>query len=71
MSPKEQDAIKWHLNSDLAKKFIQASLVSHFLPVFFVKKPRGRIRFCVDYSRLNAITKKYYYPIIFVKKILA
>ena len=58
ISPKELDAVKQYLNSHLAKKFIQASLTSYFLPVLFVKKPKEEIRFCIDYRRLNAITKK-------------
>ena len=32
-------------------------------PVFFVKKPGGGLRFCVDYRGLNRITKKDRYPL--------
>ena len=71
MSPKELDAIKRFFHSHLAKGFIQASSASYSLPVFFVKKPGGGIRFCVDYKKLNAIIKKDYYPIPLIEETLA
>ena len=71
MSPEELDAIKRYLDSHLAKGFIQASSASYSSPVLFVKKPGGEIRFCVDYKRLNAITKKDRYPIPLIEEILA
>ena len=71
ISLKELDAIKWYLDSHLAKEFIQTSSASYSLSVLFVKKLRRGIRFCVDYRRLNAITKKDCYPILFIEKTLA
>ncbi len=68
MSLEELDAVKWYLISHLAKRFIQASSTSYSLPVFFVKKPEGGIRFCVDYRRLNAITKKDRYLIYLIEE---
>ena len=38
--------------------------------VLFVEKFEEKIRFYVDYKRLNTITKKDCYPILFIKKIL-
>ena len=71
MSPKELDAVKWYLDSHLAKRFIQVSSASYSLPVLFVKKAEGGIQFYVDYRRLNAITKKDCYPIPLIKETLA
>ena len=71
MSPEELDAIKRYLDSHLAKGFIQASSASYSSPVLFVKKPGGGIQFCVDYRRLNAITKKDRYPIPLIEETLA
>ena len=43
MFSKELDAVQWYFDSHLAKKFIQANLVSYFLLVFFIKKSEGGI----------------------------
>ena len=58
MSLQELDAVKRYLDSHLAKGFIQASSAPYSSLVLFVKKSSREIRFCVDYQRLNAITKK-------------
>ena len=71
MSSKELDAVKRYLDFYLAKRFIQASSISYSSPVLFVKKPGGSIRFCVDYRRLNAITKKDCYLIPHIEETLA
>ena len=71
MSPEELDAVKRYLDSYLAKGFIQASSASYFLPVLFIQKPEGGIRFCVNYKRLNAITKKDCYLIPLIEETLA
>ena len=71
MSPEELDAVKQYLDSHLAKWFIQASSTSYSSPILFVKKPGGGIRFCVDYKRLNTITKKDRYLIPLIEETLA
>ena len=71
MSPKELDAVKRYLDSHLANGFIQASSASYSLPVLFIKKPERGIQFCVDYKRLNTITKKDCYPIPLIEETLA
>ena len=67
----ELDAVKHYLDSDLVKGFIQASSALYLSPVLFVQKLSGGIRFCVDYQRLNTITKKDQYSISLIKEILA
>jgi hypothetical protein len=37
----------------------------------FVKKPNGGLRFCIDFCKLNAITKKDQYPVPLIDKTLA
>ena len=71
MFSEELDAVKWYFDSYLTKKFIQVSSVSYFLPILFVKKSGRGIRFCVNYRRLNAITKKNHYPILLIEETLA
>ena len=43
--------------------FIRVSNSPTAAPVIFVKKPGGGLRFCVDYRRLNEISRKDSYPI--------
>ena len=43
--------------------FIRVSNSLAAAPVIFVKKPSGGLRFCVDYRRLNEISRKDSYPI--------
>ena len=43
--------------------FIRVSNSPAVAPVIFVKKPGGGLRFCVDYRRLNEISRKDSYPI--------
>eukprot|EP00961_Rhodomonas_salina_P280292 3786531-Rhodomonas_salina.1 len=47
-------------------KFIRDSLSEFGAPVTLAKKPNGTWRFCVDYRRLNSVTKeaKYQLPSI-------
>ena len=42
--------------------FIRVSNLPAAAPVIFVKKPGGGLRFCVDYRRLNEISRKDSYP---------
>jgi hypothetical protein len=47
----------------LNKGFIRVSSSSAAALVLFAKKPGGRLRFCVDYGGLNALSKKDRYPL--------
>lgn len=54
----------------LEKGFIRASNSLAALPILFVQKLGGRLRFCVDYRALNALTKKDRYPLPLIEKTL-
>jgi hypothetical protein len=54
----------------LSKGFIIINLVSYVVLILFVKKPGGRIRFYIDYRKLNIITKKNTHPIPLIEEIL-
>ena len=47
----------------MSKEFIDKSTAPFTSPILFVRKPRGGLRFCVNYRKLNAITKKDRYPL--------
>ena len=70
ISLEELDIVKYYLNLHLVEKFIQASSAPYLSPVLFVKKSGREIRFCVNYQRLNIITKKDWYPISLIKETL-
>ncbi|MBW0466949.1 hypothetical protein O181_006664 [Austropuccinia psidii MF-1] len=56
----------WYLGYSIEKVekvFICPSLPSTGAPVAFVKKKDGGLRFCVDYCKLNAVTRKNRYPV--------
>ena len=65
-----QDEINEQLAKMLARGIIQESNSSFAAPVLLVPKKDGSYRFCVDYRRLNAATKKDAMPIPRVDEIL-
>ena len=64
------EQIKKYLNEHLKKKFIVSSYVSFALSILFIKKSNERLRFCIDYKKLNAIIKRNRYFILLINKIL-
>lgn len=63
MSVKELTMLWKFLQENLDKRFIRASTSPAASLVLFAKKLGGRLRFCVDYRGLNAITIKNRYPL--------
>ena len=59
------------MNKHLKKKFIVSNYVSFALFVLFAEKPNERLRFCVDYKKLNVIIKRNRYFILLIDEVLA
>ena len=70
-STKELESLKAYLVDNLAKGFIETSQAPFGAPILFVKKPNGSLRLCVDYRKLNALTRKDRYPLPLIDETLA
>ena len=58
--------VKQFLKRHLKKSFIEASSIPFSSSILLAKKPGGGIRFCVDYQKLNKLTKKDAYPLLLI-----
>jgi hypothetical protein len=71
MSDDELLLIKQYLEKHLNKNFIKSNSISYLSSVLFARKSSDELRFCVDYRKLNAITKKNRYSFFLISKIIA
>jgi hypothetical protein len=65
-----QQIMKEHIDELLKNGLIQPGSGAWASPVVMVRKKDGTLRFCVDYRRLNQITKKDVYPLPRIDDIL-
>ncbi|MBW0501011.1 hypothetical protein O181_040726 [Austropuccinia psidii MF-1] len=63
LSNQESDTLQAYNSEDLDKGFIKPSSSSRGVPVLFVKKTDGHFCLCVDYPKLNSVTRKNRYPV--------
>ena len=61
-SETENQVINWEVDKMLAFEIIRQSDSPWSSTIVLVRKANGKVRFCVDYRRLNAITKKDSFP---------
>ena len=54
----------------LRQGIIQVSRSSYSSPVLLVKKQDGTWRFCIDYKRLNKITRRDRFPRLVIEELL-
>jgi hypothetical protein len=62
--------IKQYLVNNLGKGFIILSQVPYALPILFIKKPSGGLRFYINFCKLNALTYKDRYLLPLINKTL-
>ena len=62
-SPQENEVVRQEIDKMLGAGIIRKSKSPWASPVVVVPKPDGSPRFCIDYRRLNSITKKDVYPL--------
>jgi hypothetical protein len=69
-SAEELEATKLYITENLHKGFLEPSSAPFTSPLLMVRKPDRGLRFCVDYRKLNALTKKDRYPLPLIDKLL-
>lgn len=63
VSPKVQEAIREEVDQMLQDGIIEPSYSEWSNPIVMVKKPNGKYRFCLDFRKVNNISKKDAYPL--------
>ena len=61
--PAMYDEVRKHLQEMLALDAIRVSQSPFASPVVLIRKPNGKIRFCIDFRKLNSRTKKDSYSL--------
>ncbi len=59
-----------YLENNLEKRFIIASRSSFVSSIMFMKKTNESLKFCVDYKKLNQLTKKNKYSLSLIEETL-
>ncbi|MBW0576063.1 hypothetical protein O181_115778 [Austropuccinia psidii MF-1] len=63
LSNQESGTLRAYISENVEKGFFKPSSSSTGAPVLFVKKKDGGLCLCVDYRKLNAVTRKNRYPV--------
>lgn len=63
MSVRERVLVRQLVDDMLEKGIIEPYFSPWSSPVVLVRKKTGEVQFCVDYQRLNEVTKKDLYPL--------
>jgi hypothetical protein len=70
VAPLEQEFIKEEIDRMLKNNLIQPSESPWASPVVLVRKKNGSLRFCVDYRKLNSVTRRDGYPLPRIDELL-
>lgn len=63
VSPRVQEAIHAEVDRMLADGIIEPSHSEWSSPIVMMKKPNGTYRFCLDFRKVNGVSKKDAYPL--------
>ncbi|KAG9194056.1 hypothetical protein G6011_04091 [Alternaria panax] len=70
ISPEHDAELREYLQKNLKKGFIRPGSGPMASPILFVKKPNGKWRLCVDFRRLNSVTRKNRYPLPLITELM-
>ena len=70
LSKSELGSLRTFIDEHLNIGFIQPSNSPFGTPVLFIKKKDGSLRLCIDFQKLNAITRKDKYPLPLISDLL-
>ena len=70
MSIDKLKIVKEYLKNNLNKDFIQISSVLIVSSMLFIQKSKEKLRFCINYRKLNAIIKKNRYLLSLIEETL-
>ncbi len=70
MSLYKLQKVKEYLNENLSKSFITFSKILYFSLVLFALKVNDDLRFCIDYRKLNVITKRNRYSLSLIDEMI-
>jgi len=62
-SPKVREAIREERDKMLAADIFEPSYGRGSSPIMMMKKPDGKYRFCLDFRKVNSVSKKDTYPL--------
>jgi len=69
LNPNYAVAIKQDIDKLLVARFIQIVKATWLSPIVVVLKKNGKLKFCVDFRKLNKATKKNPYPLPFSNEV--
>ncbi|KAG9186916.1 hypothetical protein G6011_01003 [Alternaria panax] len=70
IAPEHDAELRDYIQKNLKKGFIRPGSGPMASPILFVKKPNGKWRLCVDYRRLNSVTRKNRYPLPLITELM-
>ena len=66
----QQETMRKHIEEMLQHRVVQPSTSPWASPILLVKKNDGTTRFCMDYRKLNDVTRKDAYPLLHIDETL-
>ena len=71
MTTAELEETKHYLTDNLRRGYIEPSQSPFSTLILFVKKADGSLRFCIDFRKLNELTRKDQYPLPLIDEVLS